>query len=151
MFVKFIRSLMVMGLFILTLFMVFAFTRTNAARRQDSNLTEIQALLDRHDNAMNQHDLNALMELYSPDSKTVLMGTGPGEFWQGRDAIKSAYKEMLKDFDKGTSTRDCYDKTGGLKGDMAWLAAMCKFTDSHDGKKREYELNVTGVLERRDG
>jgi hypothetical protein len=25
---------------------------------------------------------------------------------------------------------------------------MCKFADSKDGKKREYELNVSGVLRR---
>src|SRR5258707_85571 len=146
MFAKFIRNSLVIALFILTLFVVFAFTRSKATWRQDSNLTQIQALLDHHDNAMNQHDLNGVMEVYSPDPKTVLMGTGPGEFWHGREAIKSAYTEMFKDFDKGTSTRTCHDKTGGLKGDMAWLAAMCKFSDSHEGKKREYELNVTGVL-----
>jgi len=112
------------------------------------DIGQIAALLDKHDNAMNQKDLDAIVNLYDPGPKTVMMGTGPGEFYQGREQIKQAYTEIFKDYDKGTVEHNCYQKTGEVNGNTAWLTAMCKFSDSHDGKKREYELNVSGVVKR---
>jgi len=112
---------------------------------------EIADLLKKHDDAMNQHDLDALMALYSPNPKTIMIGTGPGEKFQGLSEIRNAYAEMFKDFDKGTLTHTCYWKDGRGSGDVAWGAFMCKFSDSKGGKNREYELNVTAVAEKQGG
>ncbi len=114
-------------------------------------VAEIIALLDKHDQAVNDKDLDALMALYAPGDTTVLMGTGPGERWVGKDEISDAYKHFFQDYDKGSHTRDCFWKTGASKGDVAWLSAICKMSDSKKGKKREYGLNVSAVLERQDG
>lgn len=105
-------------------------------------------LLKKHDDAMNQHDLEGVTALFAPGPKTVVIGTGPGERYQGREEIKTAYTEMFKDFDKGTLKHDCYWKDGGGSGSLKWGAVMCKFTDSKAGKEREYGLNVSGVLEK---
>src|SRR5262245_18443464 len=69
---------------------------------------EIAELLRKHDEALNQHDLDGLMALYSSNPKTVLIGTGPGEKFQGIAEIRNAYTEMFKDFDKGTLNHNCY-------------------------------------------
>ena len=121
------------------------------AQKFDPNIGQISAVLETHDNALNQHDLDGIMSVFAPNDKTVVMGTGPGEKWQGKDEIKAAYTEIFKDFDKGTSTRDCSWKTGEISGATAWMASMCKFSDSKGGQKREYELNVSGVLRKIGG
>lgn len=112
---------------------------------------DIMDLLKRHDDAMNQQDLNAVLALFASDAKTVVLGTGPGERYQGIGEIKTAYTEFFKDYDKGTLARECYWKDGGGSGNMAWGAAMCKFTDSMGDRKREYGLNVSTVVEKRSG
>ena len=119
--------------------------------QKNAELSQITALLQKHDEALNQHDLDGIMSVFAPSAKTVVMGTGPGERWQGKDEIKSAYTEIIKDFDKGTATHNCDWKTGEIVGASAWLASMCKFSDSKGGQKREYELNVSGVLRKIGG
>jgi len=112
---------------------------------------EITEMLRKHDEAMNRHDLDGLIALYSSNPKTVMIGTGPGEKFQGIAEIKSAYSEMFKDFDKGTLNHTCYWKDGRGSGNVAWGAFMCKFSDSKGGKNREYELNVSAVVEKQGG
>ena len=112
---------------------------------------DIAALLGKHDEAMNQHNLNAILALFAPGPKTVILGTGAGERYQGSAEIKAAYTEYFKDFDKGTLTHNCYWKEGGGSGNLAWAAAQCKFSDSRGEKKREYELNVSAVVEKQGG
>ena len=131
--------------------LIFALSGVDVRAQKSADLSQIVALLQAHDNALNQHDLDGVMSVFAPTENVVVLGTGPGERWTGKDAIRGAYTEIFKDFDKGTSTRDCYWKTGDIEGNTAWLASMCKFADSKDGKKREYELNVSGVLRKIGG
>ena len=112
---------------------------------------EVAELLSKHDEAMNQHNLDGVLALFSASPKTVVIGTGPGEKFQGREEIKAAYTEIFKDFDKGTMSYSCYWKEGRGSGNVVWGAAMCKLSDSKGDKKREYELNVTAVAEKQGG
>ena len=128
-----------------------SFAGVQAQKEANGNLVQIVALLQKHDDALNQHDLDGVMSVFAPSANTVVLGTGPGERWQGKDEIRAAYTEIFKDFDKGTSTRNCDWKTGEVAGATAWMASMCKFSDSKDGQKREYELNVSGVLRKIGG
>jgi uncharacterized protein (TIGR02246 family) len=116
-----------------------------------STRADVAALLKKHDEALNQHNLSELLALYAPSPKTVILGTGPGEKYQGKDEIKAAYTEIFKDFDKGTLTHSCYWRDGGGSGTMVWGAAMCKLADAKGEKKREYELNVSVVAEKHGG
>ncbi len=125
----------------------FCFTRT----AQGPAKGEIADMLQKHDDAMNKHDIDGVIALYSANPKTVMIGTGPGEKFQGQPEIKSAYSEMFKDFDKGTLKHSCYWKDGRGSGSVAWGAFMCKLSDSKDGKSREYELNVSAVAEKQGG
>ena len=128
-----------------------SFGLVQAQKQQNENLVQIAGLLQQHDDALNQHDLDAVMNVFAPSANTVVLGTGPGERWLGKDEIRAAYTEIFKDFDKGTSTRACDWKTGEVVGATAWIASMCKFSDSKGGQKREYELNVSGVLRKISG
>jgi hypothetical protein len=65
--------------------------------QESSMRTDIAALLEKHDGALNQHNLEGILALYAPSPKTVVLGTGPGEKFQGQDEIKLAYTEIFKD------------------------------------------------------
>jgi uncharacterized protein (TIGR02246 family) len=119
--------------------------------QSDKTEAEIGALLAKHDQAMTQKDMDALMALYAPGSTNVMMGTGPGEKWVGMDEIKDAYAHFFQDYDKGTPTHNCFWKNVASEGDVAWLTAMCQTTDSLKGKKREFGLNLSAVFVRQDG
>jgi ketosteroid isomerase-like protein len=118
---------------------------------QSATRAEIVELLQKHDEAMNRHDLDGLIALYSSNPRTVMIGTGPGEKFQGQAEIRNAYAQMFKDFDKGTLNHNCYWKDGRASGNIVWGAFMCKFSDSKGGKSREYELNVSAVAEKEGG
>jgi uncharacterized protein (TIGR02246 family) len=136
----------------LSLAFIAGFTSLASAQSPKSEAAaDIAALLKKHDTAMNQHDLNRVIELYAKGPSTVLLGTGPGEKFQGLEEIRTAYTEIFKDFDKGSLSANCYWKDGGVLGTAAWGAAMCKVSDSLGTKKREYELNVSAVLEKQSG
>ena len=122
-----------------------------AQAQGSSTRADVVELLKKHDEALNQHNLGGLLALYASSPKTVLLGTGPGEKYQGKDEIKAAYTEIFKDFDKGTMTHSCYWKDGGGSSNMVWGAAMCKLADAKGEKKREYELNVSMVAEKQGG
>jgi ketosteroid isomerase-like protein len=114
---------------------------------------QLRELLAKHDKALNDKNIDALMATFSSDPNTVAMGTGSEEKWQGPQEIRAAYTEMFKDYDPGTLETKCDWKTGGGDdaGMMAWLAAICDAKDSMAGKTREYRLNVTAAVEKQDG
>ena len=121
------------------------------ARAQDNpEVKQLVDLLGQHDDALGKKDLDSLMKLYADGNNTVVMGTGPGEKWQGKDQIRDAFSHIVNDFDAGSQTRDCYWKTGGVNGNTAWVSAMCKMGDARNKKKREFELNVSAVFEKID-
>lgn len=108
---------------------------------------EAKALLVAHDKALNDQNIDGVMATFATDPKVVLLGTGKGERFLGPDAIKSAYTEILKDYDKGTFEPGCAWKEGGMddSGNMAWFAATCDAKDSKGGVMREYVLNVSAA------
>jgi ketosteroid isomerase-like protein len=110
---------------------------------------ELKTVLSQHDEAMNKHDIKALMALYADDPGIVLMGTGPGEFWKGKAAVEETYKQFFQDFKAGTFKHVCPETSGGQDGNVAWLIASCNMQDTMpDGQNREYVLNISGVLKK---
>ncbi len=112
------------------------------------DMEAIQMTLKKHDESFNRHDLTGVISTYAPGEKTVLLGTGPGERWVGREEIQTAYVEFFKDFDPNTSTHLCTWNLGDIKNDLAWFVAMCQFTDYLKNQKREFALNISTVLEK---
>jgi ketosteroid isomerase-like protein len=105
-------------------------------------------MIQQHDEALNQQNLDELMALYAPRPRPVLLDVGRGERYHGRDEIRTAYASFFEDFDKGTLSRQCYWKDGDVSGNTAWAAAKCKFTDSRAKATREYEINLSASLQR---
>jgi len=113
---------------------------------------EIRTLLQQHDKALSEKNIDNLMATFSTDPNTVVLGTGAEEKWVGPAEIKTAYTEMFKDYDPGTMQCSCDWHTGGADQGrtMAWLAATCPCKDSMGGKTREYKLNVTATVEKQN-
>src|SRR5215203_41204 len=113
---------------------------------------EVQEMLAKHDKALNDQNIDAVMDTFSHDPKVVMLGTGQGERFTGQDNIKNAYLEIFKDYDKGTLATNCDWKTGDAdaNGKIAWLGATCQAKDSIKGKAREYVLNVSGAVVKED-
>ena len=133
-----------------------ASSSTNSAARTEAkpNVEEIRVVLAAHDKALNDKNLDAVMNTFSTDGNTVMLGTGAQERWMGPQEIRAAYTEIFKDYDPGTLQTDCSGwKSGGADdaGTMAWLAATCDAKDSLQGKPREYKLNVSATVAKQDG
>lgn len=117
----------------------------------DEPATGMHAVFEAHEKAFNSHDLNAVMKLYVPGDKTVVMGTSPGEVWVGNTQIEDAYKHFFADFDAGSLQRSCPWTLGEVSGDVGWLNATCEYKDALKDKPRAYALNVSVVLQKVDG
>jgi hypothetical protein len=135
-------------------------TNTNAAKpATDASATataaadEIRTLLQQHDKALSEKNIDNLLATFSSQPNTVVLGTGSEEKWVGQSEIKAAYTEMFKDYDPGTMDCSCDWRTGGADEGktMAWMAAICPCKDSLKGKTREYKLNVTATVEKQNG
>ena len=126
---------------------------TNAAAKADPKaVEEVKGMLATHDKALNDQNLDAVMSTFSADPKVVVLGTGEGERFVGTEAIRNAYAEIFKDYEKGTLVTNCDWKTGDMdaSGTLAWAAATCKASDSMKGVKRDYVLNVSSALVKQD-
>lgn len=90
-------------------------------------------------------DAEAITRMYSDDARAVLIGSDPGEWWEGGAQIKSALREQLDG--GGLSVR-----TGAPRvvqtGDVAWFADRPVFV-TPDGQ--EFACRLTGVLHREEG
>lgn len=119
-----------------------------AAEEADNKLSEeLRAVLRQHDEALNRQDMKAVMALYADAPNIAMMGTGPGEFWRGREAVENAYQAFFGDFKAGSMSAECPERASGQHGDAAWFAASCDIKDATpEGEPREYGLNVSGVL-----
>jgi len=115
---------------------------------------EIQAAretLKQHDAAFSNHNLEALMDTFADKKNVVMMGTGPGEYWVGKEEIAAAYEQMFKSFDKGSQSFDYKFRYGGISDDMAYLTTAGLVTLTDKGEKHEFVLNVSLVAEKIEG
>ena len=113
--------------------------------------TEILDMIRKHDKALSEQDLAGVMATYAPQGTIVLMGTGPGERWVGKEEIQDAYMHFFQNFDPGTLSTECTWNSLGYRGNIAWMMIMCHFTDYFKNQKREYALNISTVLGKQEG
>jgi len=119
-----------------------------AAAEADSNATaEIDQMINAYSEAFSSKDVDAVIGFYAPDA--VLMGTGPGERYDGSDEIRDAYLHFVATYDKQTSQitwrKIC------VKGTVAWGMSMSQFTTYNKNVKNEFAINTSVVLEKQDG
>ena len=109
----------------------------------DKSVAELRALLQQHDKTFTSHDLDGVLKLYADGPKTVLIGTGAGELWVGKEEIKTAYQHFFQDFDPGKQDFEYGFVTGSVAGDGAWLVATGKLKLTKGSDNREIGMNAS--------
>jgi uncharacterized protein (TIGR02246 family) len=120
------------------------------AEETDSKVkAEVKAVVEKYLKALEGKDLATIMEVHATGPHTIVMGTGPGERWMGKEEIENAHKRFFENFDK--EEINCSWESISSKGDMAWIMAMCRITDYLKNEKNEYPINWSAVLEKQEG
>ncbi len=78
----------------------------------------------------------------------LVLGTGPGEMWQGKAELKVAYEHFFMVFDKGKQDFKYKFRVGGLSAEMGWLMASGDVVGEKDGKKFSYPLNISLTVDK---
>jgi len=118
-----------------------------AAGADSGETAEIDQMLQAYRQAFNNKDIDGVMGFYAPDA--ILMGTGPGERYDGTEGIREAYLQFFQASDKQTSEQTWLKVW--VKGDVAWGMSMNQFTLYYKNVKSEYALNTSATFEKRDG
>jgi uncharacterized protein (TIGR02246 family) len=100
-----------------------------------------------HSKDFDKKDTKAAVSFYADDA--VIMGTGAGELYAGKEKITEAFAQFFSSFD--TEKREVLYHEVKLNGDVAWTMSSVLFTSTFKDKQSKYHLNVTRVLEKRDG
>jgi uncharacterized protein (TIGR02246 family) len=94
--------------------------------------------------AFEAKDVDAIMELFVDDA--VMMGTGPGEVWAGKDSIRAAHIAFTADLERESSERTLVGS--GMEGNTAWYTGYSVIAHSVGGKERSFQLNISLVLQK---
>jgi uncharacterized protein (TIGR02246 family) len=119
------------------------------AKADNPELEDVRALLKAHDAALTNHDLDGVMATFTPEA--VIVGTGPGEWYAGTDAIKEAYEHFFQGFDKGEQDFTYHSKAGGLSADMGWLVTTGDIKGKLEGKEIAFPVNISLTVTKADG
>jgi uncharacterized protein (TIGR02246 family) len=119
------------------------------AKPEAASVDALKAMLDAYMKAFSAQDMPGVLKLFSPDA--VVLGTGPGEIWGGRDEISTAHKNFFSLFDPGKHTQEVQFRDGHMIGDMAWLASMSSVSFTKGANTIQFGLNLSAVFERTGG
>jgi uncharacterized protein (TIGR02246 family) len=106
----------------------------------------VRALWQSQHKALDAHDIDGVMATYTGSDDIMLMGTGPGEHWVGKEEVKDAYAHFMEQFDANTMEVKCGEGTGSSQGDVLWLTGVCHFTDQQKDQARQYVTNLSAVV-----
>jgi uncharacterized protein (TIGR02246 family) len=120
-----------------------------ASQEANPDLDQIRALLQAHDEAFTNQDLNGVMACFT--EKGTIMGSGPGEIWSGPDEIKVAYEHFFQGFDKGEQKFEYQFRIGGVTSEMGWLMTSGNVYGKKGGKDFVYPLNISLTVAKKDG
>lgn len=115
-----------------------------------STIEQIKTLWQSQHKALDAHDIEGVLATYSDAADIMLMGTGPGEHWVGRDEVKDAYVHFMEDFDPNTMQVECGDGAGSVRGDVLWFTGVCQFSDKKTDAPRQYVVNLSAVVVKQD-
>lgn len=111
-----------------------------------ATIDAVKTLWQTQHKALDAHDIDAVLATYSDADDIMLMGTGPGEHWVGRDEVADAYRRFTEGFDANTMQVDCADGAASTMGDVLWLTAVCSFSDSQGDTPRRFVANLSAVV-----
>jgi len=135
---------------LLTLMVLLLALGVSQAGSTDSQAeADIQKLMESYREAVGKQDLPGVMKSFADGPDTVVMGTGPGELYVGKESIENAYRAFFSNFqtEKGKITW----MKSGVNGNAAWILGTSLITQNLKKGKNEFELNWSAVLEKKGG
>jgi ketosteroid isomerase-like protein len=113
---------------------------------------EVNALLDRLEQANETGDLALLAEAFSRDPEIVILGTDAAERWVGYGPFAEAMERMFKSFaDTEIVSRDRVVQIAST-GNVAWFTEIWDQSGKAQGRRYAVTgLRLSGVAERRGG
>ena len=112
----------------------------------DALKAAVKALWQNQHKALDAHDTDGVLATYADSDDIMLMGTGPGEHWVGKEEVKDAYAHFMENFDPNTMEVQCGDGAGTSRGDVVWLTGVCQFNDKQKDQARQFVMNISAVL-----
>ncbi len=119
----------------------------NCPAGEDTATKEVDTIIIEHTQAFDSKSFDKALSFY--DENAIIMGTGQGELYIGKEAISNAMKQFFSNFDK--EEREVTFRQVKVNGDVAWTISSMTITAIHEGKKSTYDLNLSRVLEKKDG
>jgi ketosteroid isomerase-like protein len=120
-----------------------------AATDDNPDLEPIRALLDAHDAAFTNHDMEGVMATMS--QKATIMGCGPGEIWSGPEEIKAAHEYLFEGFDVGEQNFEYEFSIGELSTDTGWMMTSGNVNGKKDGKDFTFPVNISLSVKKEGG
>jgi uncharacterized protein (TIGR02246 family) len=120
-----------------------------SAQEANPELEQVRALLQAHDDAFTNHDMEGVLASYT--EKAAIMGSGPGEIWSGPDEMKAAYEHFFEIFDKGEQKFEYQFRIGKLASDMGWMMTAGNVNGKKEGKEFSFPLNLSLTVEKNEG
>jgi uncharacterized protein (TIGR02246 family) len=120
-----------------------------ATTDDNPDLEPIRALIDAHDRAFTNHDLEGVMATMS--QKAAIMGCGPGEIWSGPDEIKAALENLFEGFDIGEQNFEYEFSIGELGSDTGWMMTSGNVSGKKDGKDFTFPVNISFSVKKEEG
>lgn len=144
------RTIVLMGLALATGIVAGAAQAQDAQSAENTPQEAVDALWQNQHKALDAHDIEGVMGTFADSNDIMLMGTGPGEHWVGKEEIKEAFSHFMKNFDPHTQEIQCGEGAGTSKENVAWLTAVCDFKNKKGEESHHYVLNISAVLVKKD-
>jgi uncharacterized protein (TIGR02246 family) len=107
----------------------------------------IKKLMDSYRAAVGKQDLAGVMKSFADGPDTVVMGTGPGELYLGKESIENAYRAFFSNFQ--TEKNKVTWMKSGVSGNAAWILGTSLITQAQKKGQNEFEMNWSAVLEKK--
>jgi uncharacterized protein (TIGR02246 family) len=129
--------------------LLLAFGLSQARQTNPKAEAEIKKLLENYRAAVGKQDLTGVMKSYAGGPDTVVMGTGPGELYVGKESIENAYRAFFSNY-KTEKSKVAWMKIG-VNGDAAWVLGTSLITQTEEKGMNEFEMNWSAVLNKEGG
>jgi len=113
---------------------------------EDALKEQVQAQWQAQHQALDAHDIEGVMATFADADDIMLMGTGPGEHWVGKEEVKDAFSHFMENFDPHTMEVKCGEGAGASRDTVVWVTSVCDFVDKKADEARHYILNMSAVL-----
>ncbi len=109
----------------------------------------IKKLMDSYRAAVGKQDLAGVMKSYADGPDTVVMGSGPGELYVGKESIENAYRAFFSNY-KTEKSKITWMKSG-VNGNAAWVLGTSLITQTQQKGTNEFEMNWSVVMVKKGG